>query len=207
MKNYQLYINDNLDSITDEELNRALSSLPDWRHEKALRFKHRQGRIECTFSYLLLCQALKETYGITQQPFFSIGEHGKPTLVFDSHLVLNSTPSTLHFNLSHCKRALAVVVSDAPVGIDVECIGRYSDSLARHVLSDEEFALVQSSSDPKTLFTRFWTQKEAVVKLTGRGIDDDLPNLFFKYNNVFLHTEEHLDKGYILTVASFPSTV
>ena len=119
----------------------------------------------------------------------------------------NSTPSTLHFNLSHCKKALAVVVSDAPVGIDVECIGRYSDSLARHVLSDEEFALVQSSSDPKTLFTRFWTQKEAVVKLTGRGIDADLPNLFFKYNNVFLHTEEHLDKGYILTVASLPSTV
>jgi 4'-phosphopantetheinyl transferase len=60
---------------------------------------------------------------------------------------------------------------------------------------------VSSAPDPQIPFTRFWTQKEAIVKLTGRGIDDDLPNLLSKYNNVSLHTEEHLDKGYILTVA------
>ena len=113
--------------------------------------------------------------------------------------------STLNFNISHCKSALAVAVADAPIGIDVECIGRYREPLARRVLNDSEYALVSQSPDPQIPFTRFWTQKEALVKLTGRGIDDDLPNLLLKYNNVSLHTEEHLDKGYILTVATFPS--
>ena len=196
---YKLYIKDDLASITPQELEQALASLPDWRREKALRFKHEQGRKECAFAYLLLCQALQETYGITQQPSFLIGEHGKPSLLFNSQFSIFN--SQLFFNLSHCKQAIACVLSERPVGVDVESIGRYSESLARHVLSPEEFALVSSAPDPQIPFTRLWTQKEAVVKLTGRGIDDDLPNLLFKYNNVSLHTEEHLDKGYILTVA------
>ena len=203
-KDYKLYVRDDLATITSEELEAAIASLPEWRREKALRFKHEQGRKECTFAYLLLCQALQETYGIDEQPSFIIGEHGKPDLLFTPHTsYLTPHTSHLYFNLSHCRQAIACVLSENPVGVDVETIGRYSESLARHVLSPEEFDLVSSAPDPKIPFTRFWTQKEAIVKLTGRGIDDDLPNLLFKYNNVSLHTEDHLDKGYILSVATY----
>lgn len=204
---YKVYIKEHLASITDEELEAAIASLPAWRREKALRFKHQQGRIECAFSYLLLCQALRETYGITEQPSFLIGEHGKPELSLNSKpLAPNPKLSTLNFNLSHCKSALAVALSASPVGIDVESVGRYSESLARHVLNDSEFAEVSQSPNPQIPFTRLWTQKEAVVKLTGRGIDDDLPNLLLKYNNVSLHTEEHLAQGYILSVATYKNS-
>ena len=206
-KDYKIYIKDQLSSITTEELEAAIASLPACRKEKALRFKHRQGRIECTFSYLLLCQALREVYGITEQPSFLIGEHGKPELAFPSNLksqISNLKP--ICFNLSHCKQALAVALSTSPVGIDVESVGRYSESLARHVLNDSEFAAVTQSPNPQIPFTRLWTQKEAVVKLTGRGIDDDLPNLLLKYNNVSLHTEEHLAQGYILSVATYKNS-
>ena len=214
---YRLYIKDNLDAITSEELEAAIASLPQWRREKALRFKHRQGRLECAYSYLLLCQVLREVYGITEQPSFSLGTHGKPHLQFSHHppkklstvncqlSTVNCQLSTVNFNLSHCRSAIACVVSDQPVGVDVECVGRYSESLARHVLSPEEFALVASSPDPQIPFTRLWTQKEAVVKLTGRGIDDDLPHLLSTCHGVSLHTEDHLDKGFILSVACFSS--
>ena len=190
---YRLYLRDGLDDITDEQLDAAMATLPAWRREKALRYKHAQGRKECTYAYLLLCQALKEVYGITEQPSFSIGEHGKPTLV--GH-------PDIHFNLSHCKQAVACVVSSRPVGVDIESVGRYKEALARHVLSDSEFAEVQAAPDPQIPFTRFWTQKEAIVKLTGRGIDDDLKNLLIKYNNVSLHTKANLPQGYVYTVAT-----
>ncbi len=108
-KDYKLYVLDNLAAITSDELEAAIASLPDWRREKALRFKHEQGRKECTYAYLLLCQALQETYGINEQPSFLIGEHGKPELSFvqggspassSSHLSpLTSHLSPLHFNL------------------------------------------------------------------------------------------------------------
>ena len=194
---YRLFIKDDLDAITPEELEEAIAALPEWRREKTLRFKHEQGRKECAFSYLLLCQALREVYGITKQPQFSIGEHGKPSLVLET--------SDIHFNLSHCKSAIACVVAPFAVGVDIERIGRYDEALARHVLNDQEFAAVQQASDPQLAFTRYWTRKEAVVKLTGRGIDDDLKNLLLKYKDVALRTEESPDKGYVLTVASYTS--
>ena len=216
-KNFNLFIRDDLDRIASAEVEQMLTQLPSWRREKALRFKHEQGRKECACAYLLLCQALRDVYGISEQPSFIIGEHGKPELSFDSQqLTVNSQ---IFFNLSHCKNAIACVVADRPVGVDVESIGRYNESLARHVLNDvesigryneslarhvlndQEFSLVQQASNPQLAFTRLWTQKEAIVKLTGRGIDDDLKNLLIKYNNVYLHTEEHLDKGYVVTVA------
>lgn len=207
---YRLFIKDDLDAITPAELERAIAALPKWRREKALTFKFEQGRKECTFAYLLLCKALHEVYGITQQPSFTIGEHGKPELDFtpNPNLALNSKPSTFnpptpHFNLSHCKPAVACVVADHPIGVDVERIGRYDEPLARYVLNDQEFSAVQQAENPQIAFIRYWTQKEAIVKLTGRGIDDDLKNLLLKYNNVSLHTEEHLDKGYVVTVAEW----
>ena len=204
---YHLYLKEELEAVSRDELEQAIASLPDWRREKALRFKHEQGRKECAFAYLLLCQALREHYGITEKLSFIIGEHGKPELDFNvnPNSKLSTLNSKLYFNLSHCKNAVACVVSDQEIGVDVESVGRYNESLARHVLSLEEFEAVSSSANPQIPFTRLWTQKEAIVKLTGRGIDDDLPNLLFKYNNVSLHTEEHLDKGYILTVATYKS--
>lgn len=193
---------DHLDSVTAEDLEAAIDLLPQWRREQAMRFKHEQGRKECAFSYLLLCRLLGEEYGIEEQPAFVYGEHGKPSLVFAGH---HGSASSLpiHFNLSHCRKAVACVVSDKEVGIDVECFDRYKESLARHVCNAEELSHIVSSPSPDTEFTCLWTQKEAVVKLTGRGIDDDIKNLLIKYNNVSLTTETHQNEGYVLSVATF----
>lgn len=193
----RVFINDQFSHIPPEELQHALASLPDWRREKALRFKHRQGQSECALSYLLLQHALKTVYGIDSQPSFLIGEHGKPTL---------AEHPAIHFNLSHCRTAIACAVSDSAVGLDIECLGRYKEPLARHVLNDEEFAAVLSAPNPDIAFARYWTQKEAIVKLTGRGIDDDLKNILFKYNNVSIRTEVHADKGYVWSAACFTTS-
>ena len=189
---YHLFLHDNLHAITSAELAEALEALPAWRRERALKFRFEQGRKECAFAYLLLCKALREVYGIAEQPRFVWGEHGKP--------MLEDYPD-IHFNLSHCKEAVACVVADRAVGVDVESIGRGNDALMRHVLNDAECEQVERSADPKVEFTRFWTQKEAFVKLTGRGIDDDLKNLLVKHQNVSLQTEAYTEKGYVVTVA------
>jgi len=203
----RLYVLDQLDAITSLQLENAIEVLPDWRREKTLRFKFEQGRKECAFSYLLLCHALREQYGITEQPAFIIGEHGKPELSFpntpdnQSSLLRRIRGELPFFNLSHCKNAIACVLSDRSVGVDVERIGRYSESLARHVLNESEYEEVVRSADPQTAFIRFWTKKEAVVKLTGRGIDDDLKNLLSNYPGVSFFVKEYPDKGYVITVA------
>ena len=189
---YHILLQEDLPSISSSALAEALDRLPDWRRELALKFKHEQGRKECAFAYLLLCRALHEHFGLDEQPRFLLGEHGKPSLL--GH-------ADIHFNLSHCKQAIACVVATHPVGVDVESIGRGNAALMRHVLSEAELDLVRRSPAPEVEFTRLWTQKEAIVKLTGRGIDDDLKNLLVKYADVKLCTRAFPEKGYVLTVA------
>ena len=185
------YVKDFLDPICLQE---ALDRLPAWRREQALRFKHTEGQMECAFSYLLLCEALQREYGISEQPHFLIGEHGKPTLLEFPHV---------HFNMSHCKAGIAVAVSDAPVGIDIECIGRGNDAVARYFMSDAEYACYAQAEHPDLVFAELWTRKEAVVKLTGRGIDDNLKQLLSLSNHVELVTRMEIEKGYAVSIAQY----
>lgn len=208
-----VYITDNLSDITPSELDSAIASLPSWRREQALRFKHEQGRKECAFSYLLLCRALKEQYDLDVQPSFFYGEHGKPVLEGYPHI---------HFNLSHCKSAIACAVSDAEVGIDIEGVGRYKESLARYSMSDAEMQHIVSASNPDHAFTSLWTQKEAVFKLTGSGINDNIKDLLYEKNAihassfqlppfgggrgerpVFVRSFDDISDSYVLSVALF----
>jgi 4'-phosphopantetheinyl transferase len=120
-----IYINDNLAQF---ELDEALPLLSVQRREQCLKFKYELGRKQCAAAYLLLCQGLREEYGITEPPIFAYGEHGKPTIV--DH-------PDIHFNMSHCREAVICMLSNKPIGIDVETIHRYSESLARYTMSDE----------------------------------------------------------------------
>ena len=147
------------EKIWDFELEAALKDISEQRREQALKFRHEQGRRLCVLAYQLLKQGLREAYGITENPVFEI-----------------------FFNLSHCKEAVACAISDCPIGIDVESIRRYKESLVRYTMNDEEVRRIESSSDPASAFIRFWTMKEAVTKLIGTGISNDMKTVLSSYD-------------------------
>ena len=160
-----LYLNDDIAGFDFEA---ALPLLSEQRRLQALKFKHEQGRKTCAMAYLLLCQALRQEYGITELPVFEYGEHGKPFIV--GH-------PDIHFNFSHCSEAVICAVSDQPVGVDVESIREYKESLARYTMNDQELEQIARAERPDVEFIRLWTMKEAVLKLSGRGIVDDLKHV------------------------------
>ena len=131
------------DSLYDFDLPLALQQISPQRREQALRFRHEQGQRECVLSYLLLKRALLQEYGIDENPLFEYGEHGKPSIV--GH-------HDIHFSLSHCRQAVACVVSDHPVGIDIETVRAFREPLARYAMNDQELALIVSSSRPDVAF-------------------------------------------------------
>ena len=175
---YLLYIED----ISDSDVEQFIAQLPQWRREQALAFKHQQGRKECALAYILLRHALREEFGIDEDVEFEYSEHGKPSL---------RGRSDIYFNMSHCRQAVACIVGTTPVGIDVECKGRYKEQLARHVMNEEELSQIASSTDRDTVFTRLWTQKEAILKLTGEGVSSDMKNTISRHPNLHLHTESN----------------
>ena len=171
------------DEFSEQRLEEIFAQLPEWRKAEAQRFKFRQGQVECALSYWLLSQMA----GF--QPDFIKGEHGKPT----------SQQPQFHFNLSHCKQAVACAISDeSEVGIDVESLGRYKPSLAEYCMNDEELKQIAESDDMDATFTLLWTKKEALLKLTGEGITDDLKNCLLseRMKGVTFESGVNKERGY-----------
>ncbi len=192
-----IYLNDHL---FDFDLDAALLELSEQRRQLALRYRHELGRRTCAAAYLLLCEGLRKEHGITEKPVFEFGEHGKPSII--------GRPD-LHFSLSHCREAAICVLSDRPVGIDIESVGRYNERLARYTMNEEEMAKIIASNRPDIAFTRLWTQKEAVLKCTGEGIGNDLKNVLSNFLNhsslhtshsTLLETVESPDERYVYSV-------
>ncbi len=155
-----IYIVDNISDYADERYSYHFTTIPEWQRGKALRYKHIDDRKRCVLAFRLLEYALQNEYGITTVPEFVYNEYGKP--------YLPNLP--IYFNLSHCKDAVACVVSDHEVGIDVESITPYNDSVARRICNAEEYQRLSVSADRDIAFTKLWTEKEAISKFCGSGV-------------------------------------
>ncbi|MBR6276371.1 MAG: 4'-phosphopantetheinyl transferase superfamily protein [Prevotella sp.] len=178
------------EGIHDFDLNAALRDISEQRREQALRFRFELGQRECVLAYLLLKRALREEYGLTENPLLGYGEHGKPFII--------GYPE-IYFNLSHCREAVACAVSDHPVGIDVESVRQYKDSLVGFTMNEAEQRLITEAERPEVAFIRLWTMKEARLKLTGEGISDDIKAALDGERWKFT-TVERLEHNYIYTV-------
>ena len=153
------------EDIWDFDLKTALAEISEQRREQALKFKYEQGQRLCVLAYQLLKRGLREEYGITGNPVFEYNEHGKPSIIGHPEI---------YFNLSHCREAAVCAISPRPVGVDVESIREYKDSLVRYTMNDLEISLIESDTSPDVAFIRLWTMKEATLKLSGQGISNDM---------------------------------
>ena len=156
-----LYIFDEVDKLEDLPMDR----LSDERRDKALRYRFSLSRKLSVGVYLLLCLALKEEFGIEEAVVFGYNENGKPFLKDYPHI---------HFNLSHCKKAVACAVSDSEVGVDIQDIRPVSDKVAKRVLTEVEHKRFKQAQVPDEYFCEIWTVKESFLKRTGQGIRADL---------------------------------
>jgi len=180
-----------MDLCTEAEVARMLPLVSPQRREEALRFVHTHGRFCCLKSYLMLLEllgAVSPTLDYTT-PEFTYNEYGKPFL---------KGRNDLQFSISHTKNAIAVALSNEPVGLDVEQIRHPSDSLLRKTMNEQERQRIASSGNPDAAFTALWTQKEAVLKLRGTGIVDELHDVLTD-DTIFLET--HIETGFAWTVA------
>lgn len=182
-----IYLDEN---IWDFDLEKALGEISEQRREVALRYRHELGQRQCVLAYLLLKRALREEYGITENPIFEYGEHDKPAIV--GH-------PDIHFNISHCSEAVACVVSNRPVGIDVETVKERKDGVVRYTMNDEEVAQIEASANPDIAFTSLWTRKEALMKMRGSGITNDIKEVL-RGNDMEITTEVSRNRKYVLSV-------
>ena len=188
----QITIFDHMNECTEPEVARLLNRVSPQRREQALRYKHLFGQYCCLKSYELLLQLLAyPPYTLHSTPIFLYNEYGKP--------YLENGP---YFSISHCKHAIAVAVSEMPIGIDIEHIRTAKHDLVAHTMNEDEQAQIWTAESPDIAFTCLWTQKEAVVKMRGTGIISDIKNTLADIHGIDIQTKVVMEKKYVYSLVN-----
>ena len=201
---------DDMSQCTDAEVERLLPLVSAQRREVALRYKFTFGRFTCLKSYVMLQQLVQEILAETDERWlllqqrlkewngnFVFNEHDKPFM----QNALGERIEGIDFSISHCKNAIAVVLSDRPVGVDVESFRHAENALLRRTMNPEEQEEVRTAADPAEAFTRFWTRKEAVLKLRGTGLVDNLHEVLTNIEDIQLETTVNKNRQYACSLA------
>ena len=217
----QYCIFDNMNQCNEQEIARLLPLVSDQRRQQALAYKHLFGQFCCLKSYELLLQLLASSGFQTPDAGFSTPDTGfrtpdagfstpdtgcwtpdagRPTFLYNEY----GAPRLEHgpcFSISHCKNAIAVAISETPIGIDIEHIRIARPELVERTMNEAEQQQIWESDQPNVAFTRLWTRKEAVLKLQGTGIIGDIKNTLVALDNIDLQTKVNIDKQYAYTLA------
>ena len=184
-----IYINDHVQSLDVDD---ALARVSAQRRELALKFRHEGSRRLCLAAYLLLMDGLRRECFIEEPPIFGYSPEGKPFIV--DH-------PDIQFNLSHSGNVAICAISNQPVGIDVETSRKISDSLIDYTMNKWERKFIDASDDKVTAFLEYWTKKEALLKLTGEGIRNDLKDVLMESENYLF--ESCMTDKYIYSIAKY----
>ena len=182
---------DDMTQCSAQEVARLLPLVSAQRREQALRYTHTFGQYCCLKSYELLLELYNEWCGAEHDrlPEFLYNEHGAPYWAVGPY-----------FSISHCKQGIAVVVSDQPVGIDIEGMRKVDDGLVHKTMNTQEQAQIAAAANPEQEFIRLWTRKEAYVKMLGTGIISDMHQILCDTMPVNWMEIIQEDKGYICTI-------
>lgn len=175
--------------LADTTLYRAaLEILPAWRRAKAATIKNEE---ECRRSVSggLLLRAALGAYDLENMAF---GAHGKPYL----------PDCPVHFNLSHSGDWVALSLSSAPVGCDIQEIRPYQPALAKRFFSEKEQAMLEAATDKQRCFFRLWTLKESYIKAMGAGLAMPLATFTAGETAGCFYQEYTLQAPYCLAVCS-----
>ena len=172
---------------------KMLGSLPMWRRERVMRLQREGDRQQSVAAWQLLRRCCREVLGVGDVPDVAHTASGKPYF---------PTLPEVHFNLSHCPEAVACVMADEPIGVDIEAVTPFDIDVARHVLSDNELSLVLADQCPPIAFMRLWTMKESLLKLTGEGISNDLRPLLTDIDAMRFRTTVDVDGRWVCTVCA-----
>ena len=98
-----------------------------------------------------------------------------------------------------------MAVDDQPIGIDIESVRSADESLIERTMCEEERRMINDANDANDahdrMFTRLWTQKEAVVKAVGTGIESFEQLQGIRYQGLGFTVETVEKEKYIYSIA------
>ncbi len=216
----RVYVASVLPLMEEQEFQAKLSEVSDGRRRKVLACSGQMDRCRSLACGLLFAEGCRREGWSTE---VYEGRYGKPMLRSpEPDEDRKEAAGAMHpdglipgryFNLSHAGDYAAAVFSDHPVGIDIECCGRFADEsshtgkgqvrmlrIARRILSEQEAQIWKQTPDDKkeSELVRIWTRKEAYAKMDGRGLAMDFKTIDTLREDIY--QTQQIAPGYWISV-------
>lgn len=151
------------DTIKQNTLNYLLTFVSKEKKEQINRYYFNVDKKLSLYADLIVRVIACKTFGLTNKDIdFFKSEYGKPNL--NNYL-------NFHFNVSHTRNAIAVVVSDSQVGVDIEKIREAEFKIVNRFFTQPEIEFIDNTvAESKKRFYIVWTKKEAYIKYIGKGL-------------------------------------
>ena len=164
----------NIDILEDQaQFDLWYDKMPDFRKRKIDAIKPHRSKLLSLGAGILLDIAMKGA-GISSYEI-ALTENEKPYI--KGH-------ADISFNISHSGEVVCLGISDKEIGVDVEKIRHFKESLINYVFmpQDQDLAkeLMMSESDMDKVYTRLWTVKESIMKHCGKGISLSPKNILLR---------------------------
>lgn len=167
------------------------------RQVRILEYCQKKDRCRSLAASLLLKKALEEEGVCYEAACFTKEPGGKPKLLQNG----------LFFNLAHAQELAVCVISDQQVGVDVERRDRLEGKeqsrklqIAKKILTPEEWKLWEKAGCQIEELISVWTKKESYVKMTGKGLTENLTTVD-TLSNAF-YQQILVDDGYVISVCT-----
>lgn len=127
---------------------------------------------ELTAGYLLF-----KYLGVDCDSKIRINDYEKPYLVDDD----------IFFNLSHSGEYVALCIADCEVGVDIEKVRAYSNSVAVRVFTQDKQEIFETLNgiDKDLFYSKSWTEVEAIVKCRGVGFAEGWKGISTAESNLY----------------------
>lgn len=178
---------------------KKLQQVSTKRRDKVLSYKIREDQKRSLAAGLLLEMILNER-----------GYSGEMVCEDENGKLYLPEVDDFFFSLSHSGEYAACVVSDVPVGVDIQQKRATKANIAKRFFRMEEAQRIENQPVDKRddLFFRYWTGKESYLKLKGLGILGGMDSFFvdldekrivddYNHQNIYLKEYKCLEDYYI----------
>ncbi len=185
MNKIQIYYSYSSNYKTAAALQKLLLLLPNNLMDRAMRYRKKEDAFNFVLGRLLLERAIK-TSGL---------DLGLEDLYFnkESKPLLNG----LYFSIAHSQNVVACAFGlPGAIGLDIEFRREINPLYFKHCFSAEEWGQITKDSSLDTFYS-YWTQKEAILKANGLGLNRLLDIEIISPNRALFYENKKEIKQYL----------
>ncbi len=169
-----VYVHCPVTATTEKAYQHWLPRIPAAMQQQVVRYHRKQDAYLCLFGKVLLSKAFQK---------LGLGDYSLAKVQAPALQKPFLPDSNIDFNIAHSGEYVAVAFSqDTTIGLDMEKRNPVDLEDFKSQMTEMEWNALRNTEHSEQAFYDWWTQKEAILKATGKGLSLSLQSIELQAN-------------------------